>query len=433
MKRVLIVSRQRLVGATNGSSAYLIGLARSIRDAGMEPHLLQPSPGVMGRLPFFRARPELAVFGSHHIRDVARIGRWFVSRDPSVWRDAALGIGKALARRLGMRGAWTEDRPRPYAVAESWSEADRTWLHRRAAPIDAKVVMADYAFQAEAFAVLGTPRVRSAIVVHDIFHARSQSGAGGDKDSVALVTREEELAMLARAGTLIAIQQEEAAFMHDALPASRIVLVPTAHEPDAARGSGDPATLLFVGSRTAPNTDGLAWFLENCWPELKEASPATRLDVVGTVGTDFAGRVPDGVRVLGLVSDLAPFYERAGIVISPLRFGSGLKIKLIEALAKGRPVVATPVTMQGVGDLCGPAVLEAGSAEGFTAAIIALQRDEALRSRLAARALEIVAGHFAPRPAHREFRAWLQEAAKGSAGNGRLLPPETTARISCFQ
>jgi hypothetical protein len=431
--RVLIVSRQRLIGATNGSSAYLIGLACSMRDAGMEPHLLQPSPGVMVRIPFFRARDESRVFASQKVRGVARFGRWFISCDMMVWRDAILGAGKAAARRFGLGGAWTRDTPRPYAIAQAWSDADREWLRQHAETIGAEVTIADYAFQAEAFAVLGTSRSRSAIIMHDVFHARAKSGEGGDKDSVIALTKDEELAMLAKAGTLIAIQEDEAAPMREALPTSRVVVVPTAYESDPPAESGNPDTLLFVGSRTAPNTHGLNWFLERCWPRLKAASPQTRLDVVGTVGADFAGRVPEGVRIMGLVPDLAPFYARAGIVISPLRFGSGLKIKLIEALAKGRPVVATPVTLQGVFDLCGAAVLEAETDEGFVAAIVALQRDEELRRQLSAQALAIVAQHFSPRSAHREFREWLQEAANGSALPGRLLPPEASAPISCFQ
>lgn len=433
MNRVLIVSRQRLIGATNGSSAYLIGLARSIREAGMEVHLLQPSPGVMGRIPFFRARAEIGVFTSHQVRGVARIGRWFVSRDPAVWRDAFMGVARRLARRTGLSGEWTRDRPRPYAIATSWSAHDRRWLRAQAGERTWQVVMADYAFQAEAFATLGASRPRSAIVMHDLFHARAASGEGGERDSVAMLTREEELAMLARAGTVIAIQQEEAAWLLEALPASRIVLAPTAHQPDPPAVPGDPLCLLFVGSRTAPNTHGLRWFLEQCWPRLKIASPATRLDVVGTVCTEFVGRVPEGVCLNGLVPDLAPFYARAAIVISPLRFGSGLKIKLIEALAKGRPVVATPVTLQGVSVICGSAVLQADSPESFVAAILELQRDVELRKRLADKGLRIVAQHFAPLPAHRAFREWLQEAANGSAGTGRLLPPDTSAPISCFQ
>lgn len=433
MKRVLVVSRQRLIGATNGSSAYLIGLARAIRDAGMEPHLLQPSPGIMGRMPFFRTRADTGVFASHRVRGVARIGRWFVSRDPAVWRDAVLGTVRGLARRVGLKGGWSRDRPRPYAIAEAWSARDREWLGAEAGVHDWDVVIADYAFQAEAFAVLGTPRARSAIVMHDLFHARPASGKGGEKDSVALLTCDEELVMLAKAGTVIAIQQEEAAFLCEALPASRIVIAPAAREPDPAAAPGEPLCLLFVGSRTAPNTHGLAWFLEECWPMVKAASPATRLDVAGTVCADFAGRTPEGVHLLGLVPELDTHYARAGIVISPLRFGSGLKIKLVEALAKRRPVVATPVTLQGVAETCGQAVLEAESAEGFAAGIVALQRSGQLRARLSAEALRVVAQHFAPRSAHRAFREWLQDAANGSASPGRLLPPDASAPISCFQ
>lgn len=433
MKPVLIVSRQRLIGATNGSSAYLISLAGSIRAAGMEPHLLQPAPSVMGRIPFYRTRREMGVFASHSIRGVSRLGRWFVVRDLAVWRDAAVGALRAFARRVGASGQWTRDRPRPYAIAESWTDQDRQWLAAHAADGGWAAVIADYAFQAEAFAILGTPRERSAIIMHDLFHARARSGEGGETDSVALLGQDEELRLLSRAGTVIAIQQDEAEFLRVNLPAGRIVVAPIAHQPEPLSEAGDPLRLLFVGSRTAPNTHGLAWFIDKCWPQLAAASPQTRLDVVGTVCADFTGRIPDGVQLHGLVSELDPYYAAAGIVISPLRFGSGLKIKLVEAMARGRPVVATAVTLQGVAETCGPAVLVAEGAESFAAAILALQRDEALRMRLSAAALAVVGAHFAPTSAHRAFRDWLQEAANGRAGPGMLLPPETNAAISCFQ
>lgn len=433
MSRVIFVSRQRLIGATNGSSAYLLAIARSVRDAGLVPHLLQPSPDVMGRLPFYRARGEMAVFETHRIRGVARIGRWFVARDLSVWRDAVLGVLRAGARRLGAKGDWARDRARPYAIAAPWTERDRDWLSREAAaPND--LVIADYAFQTEAFALLGTPRERSAVVMHDLFHRRSNSGEGAERDSVAALDREQELALLGKAGTIIAIQQDEAEWTARALPTARVILAPSTREIEPPTPAGDPARLLFVGSRTAPNSDGLRWFLDAVWPQLASAAPALRLDVVGTVAADFVPRtVPRGVRLHGLVPDLAPFYSRAGIVISPLRFGSGLKIKLVEALALGKPMVVTGVTLQGVEEACGQAVLVAQSAEGFAAAILALHRDEALRSRLSADARTAAAAHFSPAGAHRNLRIWLQDTAKGSAGAGMLLPPEARAAISCFQ
>lgn len=432
--RAIIVSRQRLIGATNGSSSYLLDLARSLGEAGFAPVLLQPSPDVMGRVPFYRARPEMAVFAAHRIRGVARIGRWFVSRDPGVWRDAARGVAGALARRLGVDAAWTRDKPRPYAVAAPWQPADRAWLEGHAAgPQD--LVIADYAFQSEAFAILGVPRERRAIVMHDLFHARSTSGAGAERDSVAAISREAEVALLARAGAVIAIQQEEAAFVAEALPHVRVILAPGTREPELPTlAEGDPHRLLFVGSRTAPNTDGLAWFLDTVWPQVAAAAPGMRLDVVGTVCADFtAARVPAGVRLHGLVPDLAPFYRAAGIVVSPLRFGSGLKIKLVEALAWGKPVVASPVTLQGVEAECGPAVVLAEDAPAFAAAILGVQRDAELRAGLARRGRASVELHFARGPAHEALRDWAQDAAKGRAGAGMLLPPEARATISCFQ
>jgi succinoglycan biosynthesis protein ExoO len=432
--RALVVSRQRLIGATNGSSAYLIDIARSLAEAGLRPVLLQPSPGIMGRVPFYRVRPEMAVFAEHHIRGVARIGRWCVSRDPSVWRDAAWGAVQSLARRAGLSGAWTRDRPRPYAIAAAWEPADRAWLARRKAGAQ-DIVIADYAFQSEAFAILAAPPERSAIVMHDLFHARSGSGAGAERDSVAAVSREAEVAMLARAGTVIAIQQEEADFVAEALPRTRVILAPGTREAEPALvPPGSPEQLLFVGSRTAPNTDGLAWFIAEVWPQVLAASPSSRLDVVGTVAADFDGaRVPAGVKLHGLVPELAPFYTRAGIVVSPLRFGSGLKIKLVEALAWGRPVVASPVTLQGVEHTCGPAVAVAEDAANFAAAIIALQRDGKRRALLSRRARAVVEARFSRAGAHAGLRAWAQDAAKGSAGAGMLLPPEMRAEISCFQ
>jgi hypothetical protein len=432
--RALFVSRQRLIGATNGSSAYLIDIANSVRAAGLEPVLLQPSPDVMGRVPFYRARPEMAVFAQHRIRGVARIGRWFVSRDPGVWRDATLGVLRSLARRLGARGAWSQDRPRPYAIAAPWSEADRVWLTARQAG-GGDLVIADYAFQSVAFALLGVPRSRSAIVMHDLFHRRGGSGEGADRDSVVALTREKEVAMLARGGTIIAIQRDEADFVTAALPEARVILAPGTRKAEpAVAATGAPERLLFVGSRTAPNSDGLRWFLERVWPQLRAALPETRLDVVGTVAADFAGElVPEGVRLHGLVPDLAPFYRQAGIVIAPLRFGSGLKIKLVEALAWGKPMVVSPVTLQGVEETCGPAVLVADSAAAFVSAIRSLQRDGGLRADLSRRAIGAVEAQFAPAVAHRALRAWLQDAAKGNTGAGMLLPPETRATIACFQ
>ena len=398
---VLFVSRQRLVGRANGSSAYLLDLAQSAREAGMVPHLVQPTPRVTGRWPVLRMRPEMRVFESHAIRGLWRVGPVFVSLSPMVWAAAAKGIACRLLRRAGLRGKWLEDKPFGYVIAEPWEDADHRYLAAKARG-KGQVVVADYMFCGAAVARLPGV-VRSGIVMHDLFHRREgQSG-----DTVSAISRADELAMLGSADAVIAIQASEAAFVAEHLPASEVILAPMAAQPVSAPSVGADDRLLFVGSNTGPNVVGLRWFLDEVWPKVRAGRPNVALTVAGNVGWSFAGEAYPGVHFAGLVDDLAPLYEAAGVVISPLTFGSGLKIKLIEAMARGKAVVATSVTLQGVEDSAGAAVAQADRAEDFAAAVILLTSDGAARRALAERALAAVSRHFTRAGAHQAFRQWM--------------------------
>ncbi|WP_347271034.1 glycosyltransferase [Rhizorhabdus histidinilytica] len=405
--RVCFISNQRLIGATNGSSAYLIDLAKATRAAGREPHLVQPSPAIFGRLPLFRLRPEMAVFASHHVRGAWRIGDWVVARDPRVHLSAAVGVARRIARRIGIDARWTLDRPAPYAVAARWTKADQLFVTGHARP-RADIVVADYMFQSRAFPFVARPGTPTAIVMHDLFHARSQGfAATGDGDSVAAIGRDAELALLGRGDAVIAIQQAEAAFVRRELPDSEVILAPMAAEPVAAPQPGETDRLLFVGSNTAPNVHGLRWFFERVWPAIRAARPAATLDVAGSVAAAFSQGGPAGVRFLGLVDDLAPLYAGAGVVISPLIQGSGLKIKLIEALAQGKATVATGITLQGVEEIASQAVARADDPTPFADAVIGLMQAETARATLAAKALETARVHFSGDACYRAYRNWL--------------------------
>ena len=410
---VAFVSRQRVVGPTNGSSAYLLDLARAVRDAGMTPHLVQPSPSLMGRTPLLRMGPELDVFATHRIRGVVKRGRRVLSVDPALYAATARGILARLGRKVGLTANWTRDQPAPYSVAVPWTDADRAFVADALRGAD--VVLADYFYQAEAFA-LAPPGAARGIVMHDLFHARAGSSIAGEAvDSVTAVTREAELAALARADAVVAIQRAEADFVRTNLPALTVIEAPMAARAMAeAPTAGDARRLLFVGSGTAPNLVGLRWFFEHVWPRVLAAVPDMTLDIAGTVGPALEGDVPAGVRVLGLVDDLAPLYAAAGIVVSPLTFGSGLKIKLVEALAQGKAIVATGVTLQGAED-CAAAVIRADDPAAFADAIVNLARDEPSRLALAAAALDAARSRFSPEACYAAFVAWLRTAAGAGA------------------
>lgn len=402
MRDVVFVSRQRLVGATNGSSSYLLQLAAAVRRAGCVPHLVQPSPTLLGRYPFLRLCPEMRVFATHRIRGVVRLGDWIVSLDPRIYIDAARAAVCLIARRLGVRRAWARDRQRPYSIALPWTRRDRAFVRRHSR--GAEAVIADYMFQAEAFDEAEVPRSRTAIVMHDLFHSRRPSQAA---DSVAIVSRLEEVNMLSRAGAVIAIQQREAEFVRRNIIGTQVVLAPMAAEPAAAAQPGEADRILFVGSRTAPNSDGLRWFLDRVWPAVAERGHGVILEVAGSVCHDFADRPLRGVRFPGVVRDLEPLYRRAGVVISPLRFGSGLKVKLVEAMARGKAIVASDVTLQGVEALCGHAVARTNDPAAFAERILALLADAGERRRLGEAALQVARNHFSAQAAHREFEQWL--------------------------
>lgn len=403
---LLVVSRQRLIGGTNGSSAYLIAIAEAARRAGFAPHLMQPSVGVFGRTPFYRLRPEMGVFESIVVSGSLRLGPWLIATDPGIALSGAWGVVASVLRRLGIRHGVARDRKRPPSISREWRREDFLAVADRGRRLPGlRVALADYAFQAEALPYLLDPDLRTAIVMHDLFHARPAQFTDGD-DSVAHVTAAHEIEMLGSADAVLAIQAEEARFVDDNVPGARAILVPMPATGTAHPQPGEPARLLFVGSNTAPNVLGLQWFFAEVWPSLRAARPDLRLQVAGTVNRAFAA-APDGVEFSGLVDDLAACYARAGIVISPLRQGSGLKVKLIEALAHGKACVVTGTTLQGVEDLAVEAVCRADTPDEFCSAILRLAADEESRKALAENAWRTGATRFGAERSMAAFRDWL--------------------------
>jgi glycosyltransferase involved in cell wall biosynthesis len=144
-----------------------------------------------------------------------------------------------------------------------------------------------------------------------------------------------------------------------------------------APGPREPEALFVGHFDHAPNIDGLRWLVEHVWPGVVAERPEARLTVIGTRATDevrgFGSR--PGVRVLGYVPDVAPFLQRARLSVAPLRYGAGMKGKVVEAMAWGVPVVTTSVGAQGLGLTPGEHALVADEAAPFAAALAGLLGD----------------------------------------------------------
>jgi sugar transferase (PEP-CTERM/EpsH1 system associated) len=142
---------------------------------------------------------------------------------------------------------------------------------------------------------------------------------------------------------------------------------------------------VFVGALDyRPNVDGIGWFCSEVWPTLVQRRPDARLYVVGRQPVEAVrrlGRLP-GVKVVGTVPDVRPWVTRATVAVVPLRIARGVQNKILEALAMGRPVIASPLSLQGLTAKLGEHLLAAGSAEEWLNCLERLFDDAALRQQL---------------------------------------------------
>jgi glycosyltransferase involved in cell wall biosynthesis len=99
-----------------------------------------------------------------------------------------------------------------------------------------------------------------------------------------------------------------------------------------------------------PNVDGICWFCQEVWPVIRKRKPDAHLSIVGRRPTAAVRRLAKfpGVQVVGPVPDMRPFYARAAVVLAPLRIARGVQNKVLEALAMGKSLVASPQTLAGI-------------------------------------------------------------------------------------
>jgi succinoglycan biosynthesis protein ExoO len=117
-----------------------------------------------------------------------------------------------------------------------------------------------------------------------------------------------------------------------------------------------------------------------------------------------------GVCFRGKVDDLGPEYAAASLAVVPLLEGSGLKIKLVDALRHGCPAVATSVAMQGLGFAENRCAVRADSPEEFAAAVTEIMQDPRIRRNMGLQAIELVQERFSPKACAEPLLRWLSNA-----------------------
>lgn len=161
-------------------------------------------------------------------------------------------------------------------------------------------------------------------------------------------------------------------------PGARSVLVcPNGREPSVVLPEAPDPTVAFVATMGwAPNVDAALWLTREIWPLVRERVPQARLLLVGRDPAPSVRALAGAdVEVTGTVADVGPYLARSRVVVAPLRAGGGTRLKIMEALDVGRPVVATSLGCEGLGDLVGRGVVLADTAEGLASAVVDLLLD----------------------------------------------------------
>jgi glycosyltransferase involved in cell wall biosynthesis len=166
----------------------------------------------------------------------------------------------------------------------------------------------------------------------------------------------------------------------------------------------------WLGGVWSPNGDGLAWFASQVLPRITAVVPWARLRVTGTLPPELRPFEGPNLTSTGFVDDLAMFYRGLRVAVAPIRYGAGVKLKTVEAVQYGVPIVATPVGAEGLEELHGEAIAVHEAADAFAAAVIARLVDVAVWRRHRA-AIEAALGRVPPEA------DWKTLLASGSEGD----------------
>jgi glycosyltransferase involved in cell wall biosynthesis len=157
-----------------------------------------------------------------------------------------------------------------------------------------------------------------------------------------------------------------------------------------------PKIVMTGALYTGPNIDGATWFCDEVLPLVQASTPDVELDIVGAQPTDEVlalGR-RRGVAVHADVPDVLPFLHASRVAIVPLRLGSGTRLKALEALAAGRPVVGTSIGLEGLDLVAGQHALVADDPRAFATAIVCLLGDDQLAAGLVAAGRRLVEDRY---------------------------------------
>ncbi len=421
--KIQFVSRDIPVENSIGNATYILDFLRYLRQAGCEIEyvLLNSSPN--GRFPWYIIPPALATLANVSAKNNLRIGRLLLRVNPL--SDLLIELVRLVYDRLpqNLKNIYRSIRDKQqitplYVInvipTQVWdtlaTPEEENFASSRFVRFKPNVVIANYAFLGS---ILDSPvldeTVLKVILTHDVRHQRfAHFKKLGLTTSESNWSWEQEATQLSKAQVLLAIQEEDGKLLKQIAPQCQVISTPKAAVIHHSKVKQVPGRCLFVGSGVDHNYYGIKWFLENVWLKLTQLIHDCSLHVCGTV-CDFIQESFPNVRLLGRVDDLEPEYGAAEVCLVPLLAGSGLKIKLVEAMSYSRACVSTSVGVQGLREVVGSAVLVADTPEDFAAAIHTVLTKKEKRQWMEEQAYRYAIAKLSPQAAYQPFVDYVHQ------------------------
>lgn len=242
---------------------------------------------------------------------------------------------------------------------------------------------------------------------------------------LALYAESRSIARLERSlgrafSTVIVNSAVDEAFLRDLDPGAETLTIGNGVDGEFFSASdieADPMRLVFTGVMDyGPNEDAAIFFAEEVFPLVRARHPKAQFDIVGKSPTErvLALAAAEGVRVTGGVPDVRPYLSSAGIFVCPLRFGAGVKNKLLAALSMRKGVVATPISVEGLELRDGKDLLIADEAEDFASKVIGLLEDPGRARQLGGQGQKTVRAKYSWEGSATLLEATLRQAIGAS-------------------
>jgi len=266
------------------------------------------------------------------------------------------------------------------------TKADLIWV--------ATLYMADFALRGQLPFVLDGPDADSSRALQKARAAQSPTSKWHHLVK-AYQLRRFEAQICRRAEAFVVNSETDARYLIRAgMPAAKIRTIPNGVDTNYFKPNRDvtedPDLLLFTGSFAYDlNVEGVSHFLEHTWPLVRQSNANARLMLIGPNPPEsFKRRSAENVTALGYVPDMRPYLEQASVFVSPLLAGTGMKNKVLLALAMGKPIVATSTSCSGINVSDGIEVSIADDAESFARKVVELTHNPTARHAMGVRGRE---------------------------------------------